>query len=382
MFEDDVTVPAGWYPDPMGLPQLRWWNNHAWTELTTDARPPLVMQQPTRLIYADDELPTRRQQREQRQRDERNATLATDDLATDGESARDGVATHAPVTVTLREIDASTDGEPDEPGTPSAHRLLHREQLDEDDAGSAESFDDAFQPRSATSAVAAPTAQSERARTVAPEDAPSRRSTIPRLVPYTAPVWIIALIPLLQLVVGLLWLVGVGAVPNAGVGVAVLVVPYLAVVALAVFDRAALRRAGHEHTAHWAWAFLSAPVYLVARSMALSRVGGLGLGPLLVWVAFAMLQGASVLVVPGMLISVIPAVFSSQAEQSVVSEAAVVGAQLDVTCPSPPPLLVGQQFTCAATSAAGQHLQVTVQLQRANGWIDWRVNDWGNTFTN
>ena len=70
MFEDDVTVPAGWYPDPMGLPQLRWWNNHAWTELTTEARPPLVMQVPTRLAYAEDELPTRRQHRAQRERDE------------------------------------------------------------------------------------------------------------------------------------------------------------------------------------------------------------------------------------------------------------------------------------------------------------------------
>ena len=101
MFEDDVTVPAGWYPDPMGLPQLRWWNNHAWTELTTEARPPLVMQTPTRLAYADEELPTRRQQREQRERDEQYANLATDE-----DEARDGATAQAPLTVTLREIDA------------------------------------------------------------------------------------------------------------------------------------------------------------------------------------------------------------------------------------------------------------------------------------
>ena len=101
MFEDDVTVPAGWYPDPMGLPQLRWWNNHAWTELTTEARPPLVVQAPTRLAFADDELPTRRQQREQRERDEEYATLATDE-----NEARDAASARAPLTVTLREIDA------------------------------------------------------------------------------------------------------------------------------------------------------------------------------------------------------------------------------------------------------------------------------------
>ncbi|HOB57662.1 MAG TPA: DUF2510 domain-containing protein, partial [Rhodoglobus sp.] len=27
-------MPAGWYPDPLGLPQLRWWDAQAWTEHT------------------------------------------------------------------------------------------------------------------------------------------------------------------------------------------------------------------------------------------------------------------------------------------------------------------------------------------------------------
>jgi hypothetical protein len=35
-------VPAGWYADPLGLPQLRWWDNHAWTEHVSDAQQPLV----------------------------------------------------------------------------------------------------------------------------------------------------------------------------------------------------------------------------------------------------------------------------------------------------------------------------------------------------
>jgi len=29
-------VPAGWYPDPLGLQQLRWWDGAAWTESTSD----------------------------------------------------------------------------------------------------------------------------------------------------------------------------------------------------------------------------------------------------------------------------------------------------------------------------------------------------------
>ena len=24
-------APAGWYRDPLGIPQLRWWNGIAWT---------------------------------------------------------------------------------------------------------------------------------------------------------------------------------------------------------------------------------------------------------------------------------------------------------------------------------------------------------------
>lgn len=38
------TVPAGWYPDPLGHPQLRWWNGEGWTEQVSAAPEPLVMQ--------------------------------------------------------------------------------------------------------------------------------------------------------------------------------------------------------------------------------------------------------------------------------------------------------------------------------------------------
>lgn len=63
MSEDEYgRVPAGWYPDPLGLPQLRWWDNHAWTEHVSDARQPMVAQ-PAPTTFADDELPTRRSRR-------------------------------------------------------------------------------------------------------------------------------------------------------------------------------------------------------------------------------------------------------------------------------------------------------------------------------
>jgi hypothetical protein len=409
VFEDDVSVAAGWYPDPMGLPQLRWWNNHAWTELTTEARPPLVMQQPTvpqptRLLYADDELPTRRQQREQRQREAEVARLAT----AEGD-ARDIATPHAPLTTTLREIDAPAAVDqaagsisPIDPGgtesistrtssidtgsvdSSGIHTgsidtaAIDRDQLDEGDSGITETFDGAYQPRSATSAVSAPTAQHERTKAQEPEPTPARSTALPRFAIYTGPVWIIALLPLLQLVVGLLVLVGFGAIANSAYAIVAVAGPYIAVIVLAIADRAILTRAGHERTAHWAWALLTAPVYLIARSMALSRTGALGLGPLLVWAALGMLQVASILVVPGMLISVLPTAFSMQADQSIASEATIVGAKLTVDCPTPPALLIGQTFDCNATTAAGNTYKITASLQRANGWIDWRVDDWGS----
>jgi hypothetical protein len=412
----------------MGLPQLRWWNNHAWTELTTEARAPVVMQQQVtsnpgrRVLYADDEeeeiFPTRRQQREQREREAEYRSLATDE-----DEARDAIAGHVPLSTGLREIDApviadavvepplaaataETSTATDSPVMPTdapeqqaattdpaaQHQApvsadtatqqpasnADRALIDEGDAGVSENFDDIFLPRSATNTVSSPFAQYDRERSADPVT--TRATTIPRLGIYTAPVWIIALLPLMQLVGGLLILLGLGAISSMPVTVGLLVAPYLIVILLAIADRAMLKRMGHEHTAHWAWAVLSAPVYLIARSMALSRTGGLGLAPLLVWAALGMLQVASILVVPGMLISILPSAFSAQAEQSVASEAAIIGARLTVNCPTPPPVLIGQSFTCSATSTTGHDLKVTVVLQRANGWIDWRVEDWGNTF--
>jgi hypothetical protein len=32
-------APAGWYRDPLGLPQLRWWNGMMWTNQIEDPHP-------------------------------------------------------------------------------------------------------------------------------------------------------------------------------------------------------------------------------------------------------------------------------------------------------------------------------------------------------
>lgn len=375
MFDDNVTVPAGWYPDPMGLPQLRWWNNHAWTELTTEARPPLVMQQPTRVMYADDDdLPTRRQQREQRERDEQYVRLAT----AEGE---DDASVGGAVAFAEPQLELAT---PDEPEQIVPFEALVAEipvatpatVAAEDVFEPGEPVGDGYSPRSATTAVSAPTVQSS--QTTAEADGGAARSrVIERPATYTAPVWIIALVPVLQLVVALLLLLGFGSSLGATAMIVLLAISYLFVVGMAIVDYTQLSNSGHERPAHWAWAFLSAPIYLIARSMRLSRSGEPGFAPLLVWAALALLQVGSIIVVPGIIVATFPVAFSHQAEASVVSIGSVINTNLHVTCPATPPVLVGSTFTCSVANNSGKSGDVVVRLDRVNGWIAWSVADWG-----
>lgn len=54
---DQYTVPAGWYPDPLGHPQLRWWNGEGWTEQVSAAPEPLVMQPSNYAWKAEEQAP-------------------------------------------------------------------------------------------------------------------------------------------------------------------------------------------------------------------------------------------------------------------------------------------------------------------------------------
>ena len=54
---DDFRAPAGWYPDPLGLPQLRWWNNQGWTEQVSAPPEPLRVQEQPRYAWKEEEPP-------------------------------------------------------------------------------------------------------------------------------------------------------------------------------------------------------------------------------------------------------------------------------------------------------------------------------------
>lgn len=409
-------APAGWYPDPLGLPQLRWWDSTAWTHQTAEARAPMVMQETTfawpedeaedSRPFQDDDLPTRRERREQERRDGNDvaAPTALTLLQLEPPSRADmqeAVPEPDPIDQSANVADAAPESTPDPLAANRAASLQNPQQ----ESFPSSSFGDAF---SATSFA-------EQGTTAGHDESPfdgfAARSThqnpqeqqtfnwTPRVDPLndpqyqaylkvqTAPhskstnngaVWMIALIPLLQLVLSLLVLTAFGSSGSSGIMAAIWIAPYPITIALAALDRRSLRKTGHEVTAHWLWAFLSAPIYLIARAVAAIRESGGGFGPVLVWFALGLLQVGAIVAAPGLLISTIPAVFAAQAEQSIVSDAAVIGAKLEVTCPATPPVLIGQTFECSGVhKGSGAPYDIVVSLQRVNGWIDWRVDDWG-----
>lgn len=420
--DDVVRLPAGWYPDPTGLPQLRWWDNHAWTQHTTAARQPLIVQE-SPLAWADD-LPTRRERRE-REREDRSTSDPT-----------------PPTAQSLLELDPpDEDTEPaDEPAPdesadagPTDADAPAQAAPDDDDEEQADGKAE-FEPRSATGHTGrvpeVPPLDNSRPATAfagaasaeRPQPDPARQSGPPTVgtplfdqvafaaqsgpltsappapqfpaqavgapgqngngvvsVPVsTAPVWIIALFPLLQLVIMLLLVTGFGATVQLNLVIPIMLgIIYLTMVALAVGDYRILKHSGIAKPAHWSWSLLTSPVYLFVRATVLTRKTGRGFGPVLVWLALALLSVVSVVAVPGMLITTVPGVFSAQAEQSVTADAAANGATLTVHCPATPPILVGQTFSCTGTAGPGKNYDIEVSLQRSNGWIDWRVDDWG-----
>ena len=414
--------PAGWYPDPLGLPQMRWWDNVGWTQDVSEARQPMVLRETTekRFAWADDEPPTRRERRERRRR-ERDAERGTVDtwrpsaetlLELEPPRADGGMPPVAPPVppaepaIPEMRTEAPVRTEAPERSQAAAH-AQKAEPVASDFSGDSDlDFEQFFnweEPEpvvefagftTETVPTHAPYRSTEygrdrsRERTLTADRAlrptaqvpsaevPPEQSATPATA-NTGPVWGIALLPIAQLMLGLLFVSTFELGDDFMFIAALWLGMYVAVIVLAMCDRHILLRADHEHPAHWAWALLGTPVYLIARAASASRESGRGFGPLVVWGMLVVLHAASVIAVPGLVISVAPTVFSAQAEQSIISDASGLGVDAQVHCPVVPPNLIGQQFTCTAVLDSGKTSSVSVSLQRLNGWIDWRIDGWG-----
>ena len=403
MADDDVRVPAGWYPDPLGLPQLRWWDNHAWTEHTSDARQPMVAQETVTtttplLAYADDDEYhdtstgafdisddglTRRERRE-RERMESDA---------DGVDATTSAAASFADPVLSLEAPTKDEVIVDEPSP--ALKFASSNLLD--DAPTSGAYDlgvryddllggtlgEASSPRSAFAHI------SESATGFVPETSSgpmyagySGRVTTQLaeadLDTNTGPAWVMSLIPVYALMAGLLLLLSGITVKPTALALGILYgVPHIAGIILAVLDHSKLKSRGMDRPATWLWSILGAPFYLIARLSKTVRLTGQGFGPLITLLTLGAVSVGAALAAPGLVIQLNPGYFSVEAQQSVRSDATILGADLTVNCPDTPPLLMGQSFQCSATNENQEFFNVTVSLQRANGWIEWRVDNWG-----
>lgn len=361
MDDNKFGVPAGWYPDPLGLPQLRWWDAQAWTEHTSEARAPMVIQPATRLAYADDEpeeslayrdeaqyrdegLPSRREQRERERRE--MGPILESEIATETSPEREELSAQPLLDMTLRELEPPI----------------------------ADTVDD-YTPgpkRASSHANAVPAASTLSA--LAEEQAPERE--LKQMKTYTVAVWAIALMPVIQLAVAVVLITVAGLGHNLPIMMLVLFGPYLIVLGLAAYDKLVLQTWGHRKPASAWWALLTEPGYLIVRAIRTFGQTGKGFAPLGGLAAAFGAVLAGIIVLPGLLISVLPDTFSAEVERSVQADAAALGADITVECPAPP-LIIGETFTCIRTSPDGETDSVAVSLQRLNGWISWQVEDWG-----
>ncbi len=415
MADEEGVVPAGWYPDPLGLPQLRWWDNHAWTEHTSDARQPMVAHETvasSKLAYADDDIAP--ETRVEQQVDDAVVPPETDapyaeadpmlsleapvaelrsdeDVSPGMRYAQENPLTDAPTSAPFV-LDTSYDdllGVPisqPEPvaadtgatfGFEPSTTFVTPSGGAEPSAGSIPAFAASnFTPSSFGNYTYTPPVDVETAQPL------TRRAILAEngLSVNTGPVWIIAVMPVIMLVLAMMFLLAgnAGADSSLFAGL-ILGGAYLATVILAAIDQAMLKRMGHTRTANWDWAFLGAPVYLIARMSNVVRETGRGLRPFMTWAGFAMLLVASALMVPGIVMALAPGVFSDEAEKSIIDDVAALGGKVSVTCPEVPPLLIGDSMTCHAVfpDRVNGDASVVVSLVRQNGWIDWRVDDWG-----
>ncbi len=228
-------------------------------------------------------------------------------------------------------------------------------------------------PRRASSHTNAAPAASMLSSLAEEKEAPTRAPK--RMRSYTFAVWIIALMPVIQLAVSAaLILNNLGG--NYPLYLVVWFAPYFVVLGLAGFDRLLLKLWGHERPAGAWWALFAQPGYLLVRAMRTYRQTGKGFAPIAGFVGSITAVLAGILVLPGLVIAAVPGFFAQEVASSVEADAAALGASFTVECPAPP-LVVGNTFACIGTTADGTWDSISVRLNRQSGWIDWRVEDWG-----
>lgn len=261
---DTIRVPAGWYPDPVGMSetgmatQRRWWDGHGWTAhvapLQTPVSPVVSAEAVSRAsAYAASTpllvgAPATLSPRESAQHAE-NMSLHPGSPATP--SGADVGSSSRPVSVGI--ASASSAG-------------VHS-------PANAESHYEPFSHRR----------NSEMRDRAAHSLRRHGRRNPDELRAHTVSAWLIATMPFTQALLMIAVFTSLPPESSAWTRALTLVFPFVLYAALAEQDVRQLNASGHLRSAPWVLALLSPPIYLAVRGVRVRRATGVESWPLLVW---------------------------------------------------------------------------------------------------
>lgn len=251
-------VPAGWYPDPAGSFQQRWWNGTTWTNDFAQYRPTLVNSAPA--VEAIQEQAQAAYAAQQAQ-----AAYAAQQAAV---SAQNAAAAAARLQTLERDANPiNPGGGAPSFGLPPADRAPQT-VVAQPNAGNA-----TLVPVSSGVPRAAPVNPNFASDYLPFGQIPEVRegTRLPPEQRYTVAVWVLAVLPVL--LVGSAWAVAtyLPALYTIFAQSILGLAAFFAALALAISDRRSLRRAGHDQQASPAWVLLTPLAYLIARYVAVSR---------------------------------------------------------------------------------------------------------------
>jgi len=182
--------------------------------------------------------------------------------------------------------------------------------------------------------------------------------------PNTVPVWLLALLPLI-IAATELGIYFSGVAPSATLSVTLSLAVYVVILTLALADRAVLKRRNLK-PASGLWLLLLPPlVYLIARRVALKKMGVRSNAPgnvfVLSWLASIAL----------VVFALFPVLYSSATSMQVRGFESQAAAQLEATsstpwvvaCPDDAPVLKpGANFSCTASDSTGRKATFTVDV--------------------
>lgn len=263
--------PAGWYPDPAGAPQKRWWDGTGWTvhnQIATEAVVAPVAAAAVMPVFA-------------------MAQPSTAQPSTAQPSTAQPSTVHASTSLPSTAAALPFAATPFTPQSPATSQVLPT---------ATGAFEFAFQPAVAAGAgdAAGPVAFDPFDSANFPARGQSGSTASAAVLDYTmVPTgWatrgglLIALMPAIQLVmtIGMFWLwINVGLALISVFLISML--PWCFTLIAAIFDRRKLFSLGFERPPHWAWIFIGPWLYLILRVIATRREMGGGAAILSIWFA-------------------------------------------------------------------------------------------------